>query len=725
MHINIFNTRRIILAVIITILLVVAGYFLLRVNTEKTQITTDKVDGDNAKGKIIKGSTASKKKNHLSTNSSVTYESKIIESPKTNSNAVILHWDQKDSAGEVVTGFRLFDGVQWSKWVESSPAVDRKDGTSVPHAALVLGNTVHKIQYRFEVIADKGTKVSPEVDLTSASIELVDTTKGPSPTKSPTVLGSILQNLGFIKTATAHSDDPRIITRAEWGSPEPNGSANWTPEYRQLEHAIVHHTAVAASGDSAASVRAIWHFHTYSNGWGDIGYNYLVDMNGNIFQGRYYDKDYAEKHSVDVVGGHALSYNYGSTGIAALGDFTNSQPSGAMLNSISTMAAYKLYRYGVEPSGWRGGYPVIVGHRDVMQTSCPGNIHNHLPTIRSLASTEYNHFSSRPFTPLNYEVVKAMDSPAVYLAVNNELRPIDTAGKRDCFIMAYVGNMRSVSAANIASKTIGAAAPTCIPPNYTWYYPEADTQQYVLLYGGMYTASYNDVIALNGANKAHPLSDVGIQYLHDNYVDPEIPGHILIKGAGQPQVYEANNDNLQHVATIETRDCLISQIGSVNNVPDSLISTYQSEGKILGGSASCTISTGQIMHPDGAAVAQVSSGVRHYVSNPMIRDCIIGRTGTGNPYKVSLSTWNSFSSGSNAYCPYDSSVRFVRENSSPEVWRVFTDGRKQHANGFCVVDPWTTPLEKFHVHVVPSGETAGHTYDGVFNASPSNCAAIT
>ncbi len=726
MHINILNTRRVILALIITVALVVAGYFLLRVNNEKTQISTDTTSGDKGKGSVVEGSNNSEKRNHLSTSSSVTYQSKIIDSPKTNSNAVILHWDQQDSAGEVVAGFRLFDGVQWSGWVESSPTTDRKDGTTVPHAALVLGNKIHKIQYRFEVIADKKTRISPEVDLTSSSIELVDTTKGPSPTKSPTVLGSILQSVGLIKTATAHSDDPRIISRSEWGSPEPNSSDRWTPEYRQLEHAIVHHTAVATAGDSAASVRAIWHYHANSNGWGDIGYNYLVDMDGNIFEGRYSDKDYAEKNSVDVVGGHAYSYNYGSTGIAALGDFTNSQPSGAMLNSISNIAAYKLYRYGVEPSGWRGGYPVIVGHRDVIQTGCPGNLHNHLGTIRSLTSTEYNHYSSRPFTPLNYEVVKAMDSPAVYLAVNNELRPISTGGQRDCYIVSYVGRMRSVSAANIASKTIGSAAPTCMPPNYTWFYPEFNnTQQYVLLYGGMYPVGYGDVMALGGVNKAHPLSDAGIQYLHDNYVAPEIPGHILVKGSTQPAVYEANNDTLQHVTTIDTRDCFISQIGAVNNVPDSLISQYQTNNKIIGGAASCTVTTGQILHPDGAAVAQVASGVRHYVSNPSIRDCIIGRTGTGNPYKVSLSTWNSFSAGSNAYCPYGSSIRFVRENTSPQVWRVFTDGRKQHADGFCVVDPWTTPLEKFHVYVVPSGETAGHVYDGVFNATPSNCAAIT
>lgn len=721
---NISKTQYSIVLVILLATFICIGFALYNINANKTEITTNKIPGDKAKGLIVKGENDSNKSNHLKTDSSVTYQSKVIDSNKPNSNAAILHWDQQDNSGDVLASFRVFDGNNWSKWVDSSASDDRKDGTSVPHEALVVGNQIHKIQYRFLVNADSSTRISPEIDLSSASIELVDTTKGPSPTKV-SVVDKVLRTLGFLSTAKAHSDDPQIITRAQWGAPEPNSSDRWTPEYRQLEHVIIHHTAVATQGDSAASVRAVWYYHANSLGWGDIGYNYLVDTSGNIFQGRYSDQDYAEKNSVDVVGGHAYSYNYGSTGIAALGDFTNTQPTGAMLNSISNMAAFKLYRYGVSPTDWRGGIPVVVGHRDVIQTGCPMNIHDHLTTIRSLASTEYSHYSNRPFVPLNYEVVKAMNSPSVYLAVNNELRPISTAGQRDCFVMAYIGKMRSVSDANIASMTVGSAAGICSPPDYTWFYPQANQEQYVLLYGGIYPVNLNDVYALGGVNKARPLSDDGIQYLHDNYESPLIPGHVLVKGSSQPTVYDANSDNLQHVATPDTRDCIASQVGAVKNVPDSLISSYQTNGKIVGGSATCTITTGQIMNPNGTSIAQIVSSTRRHVNNPTIRDCIIGRTGTGSPYKVSQGVWDGFTAGAAAYCPYGSSIYFVKESGSPTVWRVFSDGRKQHSSGFCVVDPWTTPLDKFHVWVVPNGETEGHADDGIFYATPQNCAAIT
>jgi len=395
------------------------------------------------------------------------------------------------------------------------------------------------------------------------------------------------------------------------------------------------------------------------------------------------------------------------------------------MNSISYMAAYKLYRYGINPASFSGTLPALVGHRDVNQTSCPANIHNHLTTLRTLASSEYDHFNARPFVTSDYEVVKGMNSDAVYLVLNNQLRPLTGPGQRDCYILAYHGRMRSVSEANIASRSKGSSAGTCTPPDNTWYYPEASLQQYVLMYGGMYPVGQGDVTVLGGTNRARPLSDAGIQYLHDHYVSPDIPGHILIKGATQPSVYDANSSILRHVPNPDRRDCLISQIGEVRNVPDSLITTYQSDGKVNGSAATCTITTGQILNPDGMTVARVVSGTRRQVGNPTIRNCIMVRTDTGTPYKVSQSAWNGFSAGAAAFCPYDSSIRFVKEVSDPTVWRVFSDGRKQHADGFCVSDPFTTPLPKYHVWVVPNGETLGHTDDGHWSATPSNCAAVT
>ena len=451
------------LGILVLALILFAGVFwTLRPEPESAEITTDKIPGDQGRGTVTKGQNKSDSPGRLKTDDEVVYESTVLDSPKTASNAAILHWNQAGETGEVVAGFRIFDGKTWTNWVESPSDHDGKDGAAVTHAALVLADKIHKIQYRFEVIADSSSRTSAEIDLGSASLELVDTTKGPSPTaaKKTSGVSGLLGRLGIVKSAQAHADEPRIISRAEWGAPEPNGSDRWTPEYRKLERVIVHHTAAATNGDSAAGVRAVWYFHANSRAWGDIGYNYLVDQSGNIFQGRYYDPDYAEKTSEDVVGGHALTWNYGSSGISALGDFTNEQPSGAMLNAISYMTAYKLHRYGVDPASFQGGLPAVIGHRDVMQTACPANIHNHLTTIRTLASNEYGHFRSRPFVTSDYQVVKGMNAPDAYLVLNGQLRPLKGPGHRDCFIMAYHGRMRSVSDENIASMTKGSMAGT-------------------------------------------------------------------------------------------------------------------------------------------------------------------------------------------------------------------------------------------------------------------------
>ena len=51
---------------------------------------------------------------------------------------------------------------------------------------------------------------------------------------------------------------------------------------------IIHHTVTQhQEADPAATVRAIYYYHAVTQGWGDIGYNFLVDLHGNVYEGRY------------------------------------------------------------------------------------------------------------------------------------------------------------------------------------------------------------------------------------------------------------------------------------------------------------------------------------------------------------------------------------------------------------------------------------------------------
>ncbi|MFF7054145.1 peptidoglycan recognition protein [Streptomyces griseorubiginosus] len=202
--------------------------------------------------------------------------------------------------------------------------------------------------------------------------------------------------------------EPPIVSRADWGadeslSPDPS-------EYNtDVKAVFVHHTAGSndyTCAESASIVRAIYAYHTApapgGNGWNDLGYNFLVDKCGTIFEGR--------KGGVDqpVLGAHTYGWNRESAGIAVLGEYTDAGASNAALTSVARIAAWKLGQYGVDPastvqlkagatqqnlagtsftSGSSYPFSAISGHRDGYATECPGNsLYGQLPTIRAWAA---------------------------------------------------------------------------------------------------------------------------------------------------------------------------------------------------------------------------------------------------------------------------------------------------------------------------------------------------
>ncbi len=125
---------------------------------------------------------------------------------------------------------------------------------------------------------------------------------------------------------------PFVISRAVWCTDD---LCNYSEglEHYPVSHLILHHTVTSSSGDSAATVRAIWKFHAVDKGWGDIGYNFLVDKAGVIFEGHL--------GGDDVVGTHASKANTGSMGLALIGDFRYETASPAMVEAVVDMFAWK------------------------------------------------------------------------------------------------------------------------------------------------------------------------------------------------------------------------------------------------------------------------------------------------------------------------------------------------------------------------------------------------
>ncbi|MGW3012778.1 peptidoglycan recognition protein family protein [Streptomyces sp. NPDC001219] len=176
---------------------------------------------------------------------------------------------------------------------------------------------------------------------------------------------------------------PRIVTRAGWGADEQLREKAFTYT-RTVRAAFVHHSGSGNNYDCAEApslIRAMYRFHVKSNHWRDIGYNFLIDKCGTVYEGR------AGGVAKPVMGAHTLGFNTDSTGIAVLGTFTDDEPPQPAVDAIARLTAWKLGLHSVDPratiqllSGGGNRFPkgtkvplhVISGHRDGFTTDCPG-----------------------------------------------------------------------------------------------------------------------------------------------------------------------------------------------------------------------------------------------------------------------------------------------------------------------------------------------------------------
>ncbi|MGW1751400.1 peptidoglycan recognition protein family protein [Streptomyces sp. NPDC002092] len=196
---------------------------------------------------------------------------------------------------------------------------------------------------------------------------------------------------------------PRIVTRRGWGADEDLRERGFAYT-KKVKAAFVHHTSSGNTyrcSQAASVIRAIYRYHVVSMGWRDIGYNFLVDKCGTIYEGR------AGGVAKAVRGAHTLGFNNNSMGIAVIGNFSKSKPPAAVLKAIARLTAWKLGLYGANPRGktylkssggnlYRKGknvrMNVISGHRDGYPTACPGwQLYRKLGTIRSTAA----HYQGR------------------------------------------------------------------------------------------------------------------------------------------------------------------------------------------------------------------------------------------------------------------------------------------------------------------------------------------
>ncbi|WP_432495545.1 N-acetylmuramoyl-L-alanine amidase [Kineococcus gypseus] len=192
---------------------------------------------------------------------------------------------------------------------------------------------------------------------------------------------------GEVVRRTLAAGQPVIRSRADWGADETLRKS--APAYSgTIKAVVVHHTADGGSYSQAqvpAVIRGMYRYHTVTLGWSDLGYNFVVDRFGGIWEGR------AGGTTQPVVGAHAGGFNTDTFGVSMMGDFTSVAPTAACLESVAQVIAWKFSLHGVPARGsvqltsagggtarYAKGTTVTLrtvnAHRDVGFTACPGNV---------------------------------------------------------------------------------------------------------------------------------------------------------------------------------------------------------------------------------------------------------------------------------------------------------------------------------------------------------------
>jgi hypothetical protein len=324
---------------------------------------------------------------------------------------LIYEFDVEMSGDDLIDGtvrFLDLDGM-WSEWILLTENNDFRDhGHQVYDSFENIVNTNSSIGFQFKFdIRSGGDMVLPKVEL--VDYETLNFGNGPE---------QLVDNVRVVSSLTGIEDDFRVISREAWGADD---SLNYTDEYEDedweaieefeenpyidrvvtekdgellkwplqytndVKFLAVHHTATSADLDNPRqAVRNIQYYHAVRRGWGDIGYNYVIDQQGNIYEGR--------DGGTDVIGGHSREINKVSVGISLLGNYQEKDVPEAALKSLAKLLNSLADQYNLDVKDYDQyegrSYPVLGGHSDYSATSCPGIYgKSFLPILRDMVDS--------------------------------------------------------------------------------------------------------------------------------------------------------------------------------------------------------------------------------------------------------------------------------------------------------------------------------------------------
>lgn len=346
--------------------------------------------------------------------------------------------------GGVVVSARTRTEGRWTSWFALDPMVDAGTEASpngrfgtVPYWA---GDS-DGIQVRVDAVGDARPR-GVRVDLIEPGTSDAD---------------ALATDPWSGSAAMASTDRPPIVTRAEWG-------ANESLRDKRLENSptvevmFVHHTAGSNSytrNESPAVVRGLYSYYVNTLDYADLGYNFLVDKYGTIYEGR------AGSITKPVRSAATGGFNTNSMAVVAMGNFQTAPASDEMVRAIAKVLAYRLSAFHRDPfdkkvlraeigssrydAGERARFRVVSGHRDAGFTACPGNnLYQRLPTIRRLTA-------------------KFMGSSLVEPSVSDRNVPVGADVEVRAEVMQEQGwalTVRDLCSGEVVRRSTGRATPT-------------------------------------------------------------------------------------------------------------------------------------------------------------------------------------------------------------------------------------------------------------------------
>ncbi|MCK7676230.1 N-acetylmuramoyl-L-alanine amidase [Corynebacterium pygosceleis] len=420
----------------------------------------------------------------------------------------------------------------WSPWYDAEPAGDVQDPNGPNGTELIYVEPTHTIQVstgNIDLVPDDGAGVTgTEVGVESDPGTTVDpgaTERSTAFTGVPAIDGTPMSEITYstdvgeiapvaesvdpdaidavfvdgrasegasVDLVSAEEDArgmPKVISRKGWGADESKRCGKVTYDDK-VSALTIHHTAGSNNytpSQAAGIVRGIYQYHAQNLGWCDIGYQSLVDKFGRIYEGRYGGMNHA------VQGAHAGGFNENTWAISMIGDYSTVTPSAETLASVGELAGWRAKVAGFDPLGEDTHYsegtsytkypygtsvrlPNIFAHRDVGNTSCPGDAgYAQMGTIRALANTKYRLLLSggdttdTTTTPTEKPTEKPTEEPTTTTTTTTsepapapggdpapapEMRLGSSGGRLDS-ILGVAGSLLAVAVAFLASREGG------------------------------------------------------------------------------------------------------------------------------------------------------------------------------------------------------------------------------------------------------------------------------